>query len=174
MAFLEFAVSCLCVGAALDGGSPVRVPPTAAHLPVIAEARGGPGRGARRAQSQETEVRRVVSRYLHGLKYNDTTAFVDAFWPESRLMFVRRDGTLGQLSQSEWYRGFRANAGKEEAGTLAIENVDVAGDAANVKVRETYATSVYVDYLNLLRIGDEWRIVNKIYSVKRTAPPSAS
>ena len=76
-----------------------------------------------------------------------------------RSAFVR----LGQLSQAEWYRGFAANAGKEEKGTLEIVSVDVTGSAASVKVMETYATEVYVDYLNLLRIGQEWRIVNKIY-----------
>jgi hypothetical protein len=79
------------------------------------------------------------------------------------LLFIKRDGSLGQLSQAEWYRGFAATAGKEEQGTLEIVSVDVTGSAASVKVMETYATSVYVDYLNLLRIGQEWRIVNKIY-----------
>jgi putative lumazine-binding protein len=56
-----------------------------------------------------------------------------------------------------------ATAGKDEQGTLEIVSVDVTGTAALVKVMETYATSVYIDYLNLLRIGQEWRIVNKIY-----------
>ncbi len=37
-------------------------------------------------------------------------------------------------------------------------------NAASVKVIETYPTLVYVDYLNMPRIGGEWRIVNKIYT----------
>jgi hypothetical protein len=78
-------------------------------------------------------------------------------------MFVRRDGTLGQLSQAEWYRGFAASAGKEEEGQLRVVSVEVIGTAASAKVEEVYATSVYVDYLNLLRLNGQWRIVNKIY-----------
>ena len=115
------------------------------------------------AGSDEKAVRATVQRYLHGLKFNDTTDFHRAFWPDAKLLFIKRDGSLGQLTQAEWYRGFAASAGKEEQGTLEIVSVDVTGTAASVKVMETYATSVYVDYLNLLRIGQEWRIVNKIY-----------
>lgn len=111
----------------------------------------------------ETKVREVVSRYLHGLKFNDTVSFHESFWPDAKLMFVRRDGTLGQLSQAEWYRGFAASAGKEEEGQLRVVSVEVIGTAASAKVEEVYATSVYVDYLNLLRLNGQWRIVNKIY-----------
>ena len=111
-----------------------------------------------------TAVRAVVSRYLHGLKFNDTTGFHDAFRPDARLFWVRRDGTLGQLTQADWYRGFAASAGKEEPGDLRIDRVDVTDDAASVKVVEVYPKEIYVDYLNLLRIGNEWRIVNKIYT----------
>ncbi len=33
-----------------------------------------------------------------------------------------------------------------------------------ILVRETYPKSVYVNYLSLLKVGKEWKIVNKIYS----------
>lgn len=63
---------------------------------------------------------------------------------------------------------FAGSAGKEEKGTLKILSVDVTDNAASVKVIETYPTSVYVDYLNLLKFGGEWRIVNKIYTSRPT------
>jgi hypothetical protein len=122
------------------------------------------------AQSEESilreqpRVRAVVERYLHGLKFNDTTSLRAAFWPDAKLMWIKRDGTIGQLSQADWYKGFVANAGKEEEGTLGIESIDVSGNVASVKVVEVYPKSVYIDYLNMLRVGDEWRIVNKIYT----------
>jgi hypothetical protein len=112
----------------------------------------------------DAQVRAVVERYLHGLKFNDTKDFEAAFWPDARLMFVKKDGSIGQLTQQEWYRMFAGAEGKEEQGTLAILSVDVTDNAASVKVIETYPKSVYVDYLNLLHIGGEWRIVNKIYT----------
>ena len=112
----------------------------------------------------EAQVRAVVERYLHGLKFNNTKDFEAAFWPDARLMFVKKDGSIGQLTQQEWYKMFAGAEGKEEQGTLKILTVDVTDNAASVKVIETYPTSVYVDYLNMLQIAGEWRIVNKIYT----------
>jgi hypothetical protein len=134
-------------------------------LPVALVAQGAARQGDAGA------VRRVVETYLHGLKFNDVPSLRAAFWPEAKLLFVKRDGSLGQLTQDEWYKGFAASAGKEEEGTLVITAVDITDNAASVKVTETYPKSVYVDYLNLLRVQGEWRIMNKIFtSQPRTAP----
>lgn len=133
---------------------------------ALAAGSAVPARAARAqaAPSADSAVRAVVRRYLHGLRFNDTTDFHAAFWPEARLLWVRRDGTLGQLTQAEWYRGFAKSAGQEEAGDLRVASVDVAGDVAAAKVVETYPKETYVDYLNLVRVGAEWRIVNKVYT----------
>ena len=122
------------------------------------------GGQATKPGTDETKVRTIVSTYLHGLKFNDIRDFQKAFWPDAKLMFVKRDSTIGQLTQADWYKGFAASAGKEEEGTLRIAAVDITGNAASVKVIETYPKSIYVDYLNLLRLQGEWRIVNKIYT----------
>lgn len=117
------------------------------------------------AEIEEPRVRTVVERYLHGLKFNDVESLRSAFAPDAKLVWVKRDGSMGQLSQADWYRGFAANAGKEEEGDLQIAAVDLTGDVASVKVVETYPKEVYVDYLNLVRApGGEWRIVNKVYT----------
>lgn len=120
--------------------------------------------------SEEAAVRQAVQSYLHGLKYNDVESLKKAFWPEARLFFVKNDGRLGQLTQSQWYEGFAASAGKEEKGELKITSVDITDNAASVKVEEDYPGSVYVDYLSLLKFEGEWRIVNKIYTSRRKKP----
>jgi Putative lumazine-binding len=45
---------------------------------------------------------------------------------------------------------------------VEISSVDVTGDIAAVKVVETYARAVNVDYLHLARDGGEWRIVHHV------------
>lgn len=117
-----------------------------------------------RTSAEEAAVRATVASYLHGLHFNDVAGLERAFWPDAKLYFIKRDGSLGQLTQQDWYKSFISHAGQEEAGDFRITAVDVTGDAASVKVVETYEKSVYVDYLNLLRWNDEWRIVNKIYT----------
>jgi hypothetical protein len=116
----------------------------------------------------EAEIRVVVNRYLHGIQFNDVNDFQAAFWPDAKLLFVKKDGSIGQLTQPEWYAMFASVAGKEEKGAFEVLAVDVTGNAASVKVKETYPTSIYVNYLNMLQLGGEWRIVNKIYASRST------
>lgn len=120
--------------------------------------------------SEEAAVRQAVESYLHGLKFNDVESLKKAFWPDAKLFFVKNDGQLGQLTQSQWYEGFAASAGKEEKGDLKITDVDITGNAASVKVAEDYPNSVYIDYLSLLKFNGEWKIVNKIYTSRRKKP----
>lgn len=80
------------------------------------------------------------------------------------MFFVKKDGQLGELTQSQWYAMFTASAGQEEKGDLRITSVDITDNAASVKVSEDYPNSVYIDYLSLLKFNGEWKIVNKIYT----------
>ena len=132
-----------------------------ATLPVIAPAQTAA------PLDDEATVRAIVESYLHGLKFNDVPSLQRAFWPDARLFFVSRDGHLGQLSQTEWYRGFTATAGKEEEGELRIAALEVTRDIATVKVVEEYPRSRYTDYLSLVRFDGEWKIVNKMYTAER-------
>lgn len=113
--------------------------------------------------SDDASVREVIAAYLHGLKFNDVESLKKAFLPDAKLYFVKKNGSLGQLTQDQWYEGFKASAGKEEQGDLAIASVDVSGNAASVKVEEDYPKSHYTDYVSLLKLHGEWKIVNKIF-----------
>ncbi len=114
-------------------------------------------------KSDETAIRAVVQRYLHGLKFNDVESLKSAFHPDAKLFFVDDHGGLGMLSQAEWYEQFKGSAGHEEQGELKIVALDVTGNASAVKVYEEYPNSTYTDYVSLLRLNGEWRIVNKSY-----------
>jgi hypothetical protein len=114
-------------------------------------------------RSEEALVRQTVETYLHGLQFNDVSSFKKSFYPEAKLFFVKKDGSLGQLTQEQWYKGFEASAGKQEKGELTIVATDITGKAAAVKVREVYPKSIYTDYVSLLKLGTQWKIVSKIY-----------
>lgn len=121
-----------------------------------------------KAQTPDTAaVRAVVERYLHGLKFNDTVSLHNAFTRDAKLYYAKPDGTLGEWTQASWYAGFAASAGKEEQGTLRIAALEVTRDIASVKVVEEYPRSRYIDYLNLVKFGGRWWIVNKIYTSER-------
>ena len=130
---------------------------TAAVVVLSAHPQGNP---------EEAAVRETVGHYLHGLKFNDVDGLKQAFYPEAKLLWIKRDKQLGQLTQEQWYKGFVTSAGKEEKGELRITAVDITGNAASVKVEEFYDTTKYTDYLSLLKREGGWKIVNKIYVVE--------
>ena len=100
---------------------------------------------------------------------DDVESLKKAFWADAKLFFLEKDGSLGQLSQAEWYAQFTSVAGKESKAQLRIAALEVTNDAASVKVQEDYPSSRYTDYLSLLRISGRWQIVNKIYTVQMAA-----
>lgn len=123
---------------------------------------------AQAAPSEEAAVRAVVASYLHGLKFNDVGGLKAAFWPETRLLWRKRDGSLGQLTQEDWYKGFAGSAGKEEQGDLRIASLEITRDIASVKVVEDYPGSRYTDYISLVKFDGGWKIVAKVYTVEKT------
>jgi protease I len=118
-------------------------------------------------KTDESAIRETIQQYLHGLKFNDVGSLKKAFYPEAKLLFVKKNGELGQLTQEQWYEGFKASAGKEEQGELQVAALDVTGNAASVKVEEDYPTSHYTDYVSLLKLNGEWKIVNKIFYARK-------
>ena len=175
MRLVNGIVVSLGVAATLLSAEPTRAQGTpgapgsagAPGTPGTPGTQGAPGTRGASGIRGDSAVREVVHRYLHGLKFNDTVSLHAAFWPEARLYFVNRDGTLGELTQARWYTMFAASAGKEEKGDLRIDGVEVTKDAASVKVVEDYPGSRYTDYLNLLRINGRWWVFNKIYTVEQ-------
>jgi Putative lumazine-binding len=105
----------------------------------------------------------VVTDYLQGLQFNDTLRLAKAFWPSTKLLWVKGDGTLGELTQPAWYASFRGSVGQRVEGTLKMVKLEITGSAASAKVVEDYPDSRYTDYLGLLRIQGRWWIVSKLY-----------
>ncbi len=124
---------------------------------------------AQGAGDDKAAVRAVVENYLDGLRHNNVESLKKAFWPEAKLFFTKGDGTLGQLTQAEWYASFASSAGQDAKADFKIASLEVTSDAASVKVVETYPRSRYTDYLSLLRISGKWMIVNKIYTAEKLA-----
>jgi hypothetical protein len=104
------------------------------------------------------------------LKFNDVESLKQAFYPDAKLFFVKKNGQIGQLTQTEWYQGFSKSAGKEEQGDLQIASIDIAGNIASVKVEEDYPTSHYTDYVSLLKLDGQWKIVNKVFYAQSKHP----
>lgn len=140
-----------------------------ATLLPAAPAPAAPGSAAASASDRLAIEETIGHYYLAG----DTASSAElrrAFHPAAMMFFVK-DGVLNGVSQPEWWSRTDANKDPVKARSRRIPLVDVSGDAAVAKVLSEYPTHRFEDYMSLLRIGGQWRIVGKIFH--RTVPANA-
>jgi hypothetical protein len=86
-----------------------------------------------------------------------------AFHPEAKVMFFA-DGKFNQWSAEEFVTRFKGTPAADEAKRKrSFEILDVSGNAAIAKVSLDYPTVKFTDYMTLLKIDGEWKIINKTF-----------
>ena len=118
---------------------------------------------AKSSSDEEKAARVPVEHYLAGHATGDGAHFKAAFAPQAYLFWVRAD-TLATRTSAEYIAGANGSPAADEAQRKRwIESVDVSGTAGVAKVVLDYPTTRFVDYLSLLKINGEWKIINKIF-----------
>ena len=117
-------------------------------------------------EADEEAVREVVELYFKGVDEHDQEALTRAFHPDAQL-----EASLGRYWErpfSEW-RNFANRPAPADANqrTNEILSIDIEGLAAVAKTELMWPNVRYIDYLSLLKIDGEWRIVNKIWHQER-------
>ena len=88
------------------------------------------------------------------------------FHPQSKLFWMR-DDTLNTRTSADYIAGASGSpAADEDQRRREITMVDVTGDAAVARIVLDYPTVVLTDYMSLLKIDGEWKIVNKIFTAE--------
>ena len=116
------------------------------------------------AQADEKAAVRVpLEAYLKGHATGDPEIMKRAFHTEGNLIFIR-DGKYTTRSFAEYIAGMSGKPPADEAQRKRwIETIDIAGNAAVARIILDYPTVKFVDYMTLLKIGGEWKIVNKSF-----------
>jgi len=120
-----------------------------------------------RAQNaEEAAVRQALEHYLRGHATGDGEHFKKVFHPEAKLFWLR-DGQFAQRTSAEYIGGASGKAAADEAQRKrSIAHVDITGNAAVAKLVLDYPNALITDYMSLLKIDGEWKIVNKIFYVE--------
>ena len=115
-------------------------------------------------QDDEAGVRAALEHYLQGHATGQGDHFRQAFHPEAKLFWVQ-DGQLAQRTSEEYIAGARGEPAPDEVDRVRrIEHIDITGNAASAKIVLDYPRVVFTDYMSLLKINGEWKIVNKIFT----------
>jgi len=112
-------------------------------------------------------ARAAVEHYLKGHATGDPKEFTAAFHERLTLFWVDQTGTLMTRTAAEYIaRAPGHPAPDENARKRRIVSLDVTRTAGMAKVELDYPDAHIVDYLSLLKIDGEWKVVNKIFTTE--------
>jgi hypothetical protein len=124
------------------------------------------------AQMSEKDAARVpLENYLKGHATGKQEFMRKAFHTEGKLIFIR-DNKYSTRTFEEYIAGMSGKPADDESQRKrSIESIDIAGNAATAKIVLDYPAVKFTDYMTLLKIDGEWKIINKtFYAETKPAP----
>lgn len=126
------------------------------------------------AQTSEKDAVKVpLENYIKAHATGDPEYARKAFHTEGNMIWIR-DGKYSSDTFDAFIK--RAFTGKPAADeekrkdNRRIEAVDVTGNAAVARIVLDYPNVKFVDYMTLLKINGEWKIVNKSFYAEQKQP----
>ena len=117
----------------------------------------------------EAEARVPLENYIQGHATGNGDFMRKAFHTEAKVMAFR-DGKLTNITAEEFASRFNGKPAADEAQRKRrIESVEITGNAGIGKIVLDYPTVTFTDYMSLLKIGDDWKIVNKVFYAEAKA-----
>ena len=114
-------------------------------------------------QAQESDyalVEQTLNYYLDGGTNNDFETLKKAFHETATMKYIGEEYT--EVNALEFF-GSRMKPGPKSDRKTKIASINIAGHAASARLEIEYPTFTFIDYMNLLKIDGEWKIVSKIF-----------
>jgi len=112
-------------------------------------------------------IRAALQFYLDGHATGDPEVMAKAFHPSARLQYIR-DGEVTLRTLESFLGGMSGQPASDESQRKRqITMVDYEGTVAVARIELDYPQVLFTDYMQLLKTGGEWKIVNKIYHIQR-------
>jgi hypothetical protein len=105
--------------------------------------------------------------YFKGHATGDGEYFRKAFHADAKIQGIR-DGKLVSRTREEFAAGASGKPAEDEAQRKrTIVSLDVVGDAGYAKLELDYPKVRFTDYMTLLRVDGEWKIMSKVYDAEQ-------
>ena len=114
------------------------------------------------AEAQATP-RDAIELYFRAHASGNGDFIRDAFTPDARIEFVD-NGQFKQWTREEFANKFQTPATDEHRRVRRVEHLEITGTAASATLTLNYPQVFFADHLSLLKIGDQWKVVNKVFS----------
>ncbi|WP_271784406.1 nuclear transport factor 2 family protein [Aquimarina algiphila] len=112
-------------------------------------------------QSDYLQVEKTVSYYLDGGTNNDFETLKKAFHETATMKFIR-NGEYREVNALEFFKK-AVKPGPKQNRKTHISYINVTGNVASAKLQIDYETFSFIDYMNLIKIDGEWKVVSKIF-----------
>ncbi|MEM1127677.1 MAG: nuclear transport factor 2 family protein [Bacteroidota bacterium] len=123
--------------------------------------------GALPAVSQTPDhdaVRVPLDLYLQGQAEGDGAYMRQAFHPDATISWMQ-EGRVAQRTAEEFAALFTRGPASDEADRRRrIASIDVNGDVAVARLELDYPRVFITDYMTLIRVDGEWKIIHKAYT----------
>lgn len=116
--------------------------------------------------AEEDAVRVPLDNYIKAHATGDPEYARKAFHTAGNMTFIRDGQYTSETFDSFIKRAFTGKPAADEdkrKGGRKIESIDIAGNAATARIILDYPAVRFVDFMTLLKIDGEWKIVNKTF-----------
>ncbi len=121
--------------------------------------------------SEEAAARLPLENYMKGHATGDSEYIRKAFHSDAKVFF-NREGKLQQLTAAEFATRFNGKPADDEAKRKRwIESVKISGNAGFGVIVLDYPTTKFTDYMSLIKVDGEWKIINKAFYAEPKAKP---
>ena len=109
-------------------------------------------------------INRVLTDYVEGMTFGDEARLRQAFHPSCKII-GNYQGALEFASLDEFIGAIKAESPPPMGAPpmWQLKSLDITGDSAMAKVTDEFMGMRFTDYLSLLCVGGDWRIINKLY-----------
>lgn len=119
-----------------------------------------PAVASAQSSAEEAGVRACLENYMSG----DGSRMEKAFHPSATMKYIDYErGSFQDVPIADFIARIKAQTVKRDR-KVAIVGLNIEGTAAQAKIRLEIDTVLMYDYLSLLKINGEWKIVSKIYA----------
>jgi len=112
-------------------------------------------------------IEQTIQTYFDGLYEGDAAKLASIFHETSALTY-EQDGQLVVLPLAQWLQAVRERPSPQAKGLArddAILLIDQSGPTtALVKVKCQMPPRYFTDYLNLLKVGGQWLVAQKVFA----------
>jgi len=121
------------------------------------------------SEAEAAAARVPLEHYINAHATGNPDYIRKAFFPSAKIMAFR-DGKLLNLSVEEFASRFSGKpAADESQRKRRIDSLNITGNAGVARIVLDYPDATLTDYMSLLKVDGEWKIVNKVFNAEPKA-----